>query len=269
MDIRELSEIFYLISSGTKDVSSRKDECELRKKALSSLNGIVKVAFDTRRINQETDYIPRRGLQNYHRSEPFVTEAMHDKLSIFAKLKAILDNLKAVFETYPEWQDSYVRVLLNSIERALRTHQKDGDYTESQPGVGSLDYLEELLYVRYRLTPDMVKSMSDANLAKLLLQKDDSLGQLGLSLRKSPEPVEIATTATIFPNLVSNAVPVRAPVEIPYASVYANNNISRGDVITKNYDTLLDKLFGDVKASADNKEVERTITITVKDKVVG
>jgi hypothetical protein len=31
---------------------------------------------------------------------------------------------------------------------------------------------------------------------------------------------------------------------------------------------LMEKLFGNVKANKENKEVERTVTITIKDKVV-
>lgn len=44
--------------------------------------------------------------------------------------------------------------------------------------------------------------------------------------------------------------------------------ISKRDVATQTYDNLLDKLFGGVKATKENPEVERTVTITIKDKFV-
>jgi len=231
MDIKDFTEIYCLISKGTKDVSQRKNMAKLRKYAMKSINSgsFVKLAFDTRRINQETDYIPRRGLQNYHRSEQFISEALSNKIKNFVKLKNVLEKLKQEFGREPEWQDSYARVLLNTIDRAIRSDQKDGDYTEAQPGVGSLDYLEELLYVRYRLEMNNISSLSEDKLEKIILERDESL------TRKD----------------VNNAF-----------------EISKRDVATQSYDSLLEKLFGGVKASKDNPEVERTVTITIKDKFV-
>jgi len=235
MDIEELSEIHDLILAGIKDISGRKIISNLRKEAIKSLSEtkIIKLAFDTRRINQEIDYIPRRGLQNYHRSEAFISEALSQKLNNFVKLKLALDELKEKFEAQPEWQDSYARVLLNSINRAIRFDQKDGDYSETQPGVGSLDYLEELLHVRYRLDMNMIKSMSGDDLKRVLLEKDELL------MKKD------------------SVLPAINSVEI-----------SKRDVATQGYDSLLDKLFGGVKATKENKNVERTVTITIRDSFV-
>lgn len=230
MDIKDFTEIYYLISTGMQNVSSRKDTAKLRKDAIKSIasTGMVKLAFDTRRVNQETDYIPRRGLQNYHRSEAFLSEATSDKIQNFAKLKRGLEELKTKLGKQPEWQDSYARILLSTIDRAIRTDQQDGDYAESQPGVGSLDYLEELLYTRYRLDMNSIASKSEEELNKIILAKDESLT-----------------------NRDKNST-----------------EITKRDVATQSYDSLLDKLFGGVKATKDNPEVERTVTITIKDKFV-
>lgn len=230
MDIKDFTEIYYLISTGIQGVASRKDTAKLRKETMKSIasTGIVKLAFDTRRINQETDYIPRRGLQNYHRSEAFLSEATSNKIQNFVKIKMGLENLKEKFGKQPEWQDSYARVLLSTIDRAVRTDQKDGDYAETQPGVGSLDYLEELLFTRYRLDMNSIASKSEDELNKIILAKDESL------TRKDINHAEI----------------------------------SKKDVATKSYDNLLDKLFDGVKATKENPEVERTVTITIKDKFV-
>lgn len=230
MDIHEVAEIYYLISSGSNEISGRKDTADLRKQALNSLTStsLKKVAFDTRRINQETDFIPRRGLQNYHRSEAFLTEATSNKIANFVKLKKGLEDLKARFGKEPEWQDSYARVLLGTIDRAIRSDYNDGDYAETQPGVGSLDYLEELLFARYKLDMNSIASKSEDELNKIILAKDENL---------------------VHKNI--NAIP-----------------ITKTEIVTQGYDSLMEKLFGNVKASKEHPEIERTVTITIKDKFV-
>lgn len=231
MNLDNISELFELIARGTESVPSRKQGIGLRKSALSSLlsgAGFTKVAFDTRRIDQETEMNPRRGLQNYNRSEAFLTQAMGEKLKNFAKLKDVLSSLKNTYGRESEWQDSNARVLLATLEKGLRSDFHDGDYTESQPGVGSLDYIEELLHVRYRLSFDNLKSMAASDLKRVILSKDEDL------IRKD----------------VNHAL-----------------EITKGDVATQSYDTLMEKLFGGVRATAENPEVERTITITIKDSV--
>jgi hypothetical protein len=42
--------------------------------------------------------------------------------------------------------------------------------------------------------------------------------------------------------------------------------ITKSDVATKGYDSLIEKLFDGCKASSDNPDVERTITITIRDR---
>src|ERR1700722_2582360 len=154
MKLEELTDLYDLISEGVKNVHTRKLSMQLRKAGFNlatSNRGFTKLAFDTRRINQETEFNPRRGLQNYNRSESFITEAMSQKIQNFAKLRKVLVGLKEVYGKDPEWQDSNARVLLTHLDNGLRTFTQDDDFTESQPGVGSFDYLEELLHVRYRL----------------------------------------------------------------------------------------------------------------------
>ena len=229
MKIETISELYAIIAKGTESVPSRKQALKLRKAAFESLvssNGFTKVAFDTRRINQGTQIIPRRGLQNYHRSEDFISAATDLRLQNLAKVKRALDSLKSKYGNEYEWQDSNARVLLSTIEKGLRSDYQDGDYTESQPGVGSLDYIDELLHVRYRLSFDDICRMAETDLERTILSKDEELTRRGVS----------------------------------------SVEITKRDVATKNYDSLLDKLFEGCRASADNPDVERTITITVRDK---
>jgi hypothetical protein len=180
MKIDDIYEIYDLIANSSENFSSRKKMHTVRKQALAAITptGLVKVAFDTRRVNQETDYIPRRGLQNYHRSEKFISDEIAIKIEAFKKLNSVLEPLKIKYGREPEWQDSYTRILESAITKGLRTDQNDGDFSDVQPSMGSLAYLEELLYVRYRLTPDSLMSMSSEELSNVILRKDDLLSKM-------------------------------------------------------------------------------------------
>ena len=231
MKLETFTELYELIVSGIENVPSRKQGMLLRKAGLESFtsqNGFKKLAFDTRRIDQETEYNPRRGLQNYSRSEAFITEAVSQKLANLSKLRGVLEGLRHDFGKQHEWQDSNARVLLSTLDKGLRTGINDGDYATSQPAQGSLDYIEELLHVRYRLALADLTRLGETDLRKVILSRDEEL------IQRDPGKVII----------------------------------SKGDVATQSYDTLMEKLFGNVRASAENPEVERTVTITIKDKFV-
>jgi hypothetical protein len=225
-------ELFELISAGISEIPARKKAMALRKEGLKSFtasSGFTKMAFDTRRIDQETEFNPRRGLQNYNRSESFLSEAMGDKIKNFSKLRDVLQDMKEQFGKEHEWQDSNARVLLSTLDAGLRTIQKDGDYAVNQPAQGSFDYIEELLHMRYRLTFDDLSKKTASELKKVILSKDEEL------TRKN----------------VNKAL-----------------EITKSDVANQTYDTLMDKLFGGVRASADGEAVERTVTITIRDSVI-
>ena len=212
-------------------MASRKQSRQLRKVALETTvagQGFTKMAFDTRRIDQETEYNPRRGLQNYNRSEQFLSEGLAQRVKNFAKLRNSLNALKNVYGREHEWQDSNARVLLTAVDKGMRTGIDDGDFAaQNQPGVGSFDYLEELLNVRYRLTHDDLTRMSETDLTRVILTKDADLTNKD----------------------------VKQALEI-----------TKSDVANKGYDSLIEKLFDGCKASADNPDVERTITITIRDR---
>ena len=230
MKLDDISELYQLISDGRKSIPSRKQAILLRKAGLESHvsgQGFTKVAFDTRRIDQETEYNPRRGLQNYNRSEAFLTEALSHKLINLAKLRGVLEDLRAEYGKEHEWQDSNARVLLSTLNNGLRAGIDDGDFSSTQPAQGSLDYIEELLHVRYRLGFDDLVRLGEKDLKKVILSKDEEL------TRKN----------------------VKQALEI-----------TKGDIEKQSYDTLMDKLFSGCRASEDNPDVERTITITIRDR---
>lgn len=197
MRLEDILEVYSLISRGTENIPARKQAQAARKTVLDAIEHgtpITKVAFDTRRVDQESTYIPRRGLQNYHRSEQFVSEAIFQKVQAFDRLNKVLDQLKLEMGKEPEWHDSYTRVLSSAVQKGLRTEQLDGDFSDAQPSMASLAYLEELLYVRYRLTPDNLLSMSEDQLRKAILQKDELLLRKDSGVQMSAKQPEITPT---------------------------------------------------------------------------
>lgn len=243
MKLDDILELYQLISSGTENIPTRQRSIQVRKAGLENCvsDGFNKVAFDTRRINQETDYNPRRGLQNYHRSEPFVSEIMGQKIKNFAKLRTVLEGLKAKYGRDHAWQDSNARILLSTLDNGLRIEQRDGDFAISQPAQGSLDYIEELMHVRYRLGFDDLSKLGATDLEKVILSKDENLINQDINAMLSAQPLTTQSQNA----MVREAVP-------PHASA---------DVM------LIEKLFGDARASKENPETERTVTITIKDKL--
>lgn len=261
MRLLEVSELYNLISRGSENMSSRKESRLLRKEALGSVasgEGFNKVAFDTRRIDQEADYIPRRGLQNYHRSEKFLSDSIAQKIEAFSKLAKMLDQLKLEYGKEPEWQDSYTRVLQAAVNKGLRSEQSDGDFSDCQPSMGSLSYLEELMYVRYRLTANDIMGMTDENLRKAILHKDELLVRQGISNIRVPELVSEITPSDVskysYDSMMEKMLSTMAQVMSSYKPPTPE-------------DTLTSKLF-DVQATSNAPEVERTVTITIKDKIV-
>lgn len=124
-----------------------------------------------------------------------------------------VDHIKDKYLGSPEWLDSYARTLSNSLDRVLRIDQKDYEYFKPQ-----LDYLDELLYVRYRLNKDDIERMDQDEISGIILSKD-------------------------------------AKLEDSSGEIYKDSK--QENAIVKQKDDLLDRLFGSVKASKDNKNVER------------
>lgn len=247
MDVNDVFDIFELTHSNNQNIPYVKYASKMRKKAFNNLfekKSIVKLAFDTRRIDQETTYNPRRGLQSYHRSEPFVSDQMLNKISAFSKLSEILNELKLQYEKSPEWQDSYVRILCQAIDKGLRTIEADGDYSESQPSMASLSYLEELLHVRYRLTTDNLFKMANSELKNIILSKDESLTRGKISGAIIPSDVTKYSHEEMMMKMFASMAQI---------------------MMQSKSESDFSKLF-DVKATVDNPNIERTITINIKDK---
>lgn len=188
---------------------------------------LVKHAFDSRRVNQNTDFNPRRNLQYYQRSEPYLSAQAAERVGLFFKVKEAADEIREKYIGEPDWLDSHTRILCNAVDQTLRIEQRDFDYSHTQ-----LDYLSELLYVRYRLRPEDITNASRDQLRDIFLNKDERL------LRRS-----------VFVNYQRDLHKTSAPPT------------------SKIEDTLTEKLFGGVKASKDNKSVKRSVNITISDSI--
>lgn len=234
LKIKNIAEIYNLIFDASKGYQERKICIASRNDVLNK--PIIKVAFDARKFNSETDFHPRRGLQNYQRSESFISNALSNKIFTIKKLKDVLEKIKSEFITYPEYQDSYCRILLNTVNNVLRENIKDNEFSENQQSAGSFNYLEEILFARYRLTLENIANLSENDLKQNLLNKDEILKHKEI----------------LAPSLQSNA---------------ADPIINRAVIQANSYNDLLNKLF-DVKATAENKNVKRTVSITIEDSIV-
>lgn len=259
------NELTYSIVSSENEV-----EKGIRKVAMEQLTQpLVKLAFDTRRINQETDRNPRTNLQYWHRSDEFITQEQQKKINVFAKLYNILEDIKETYGSLKEWHESYVRVLYDNVSRTLRIKQADSDIFGPQ-----LSYLEQLLYARYRLSLDQVESLEVESIADTLLSKDENLLKRGIFFDKNnlsknshnePASLEIPQAKSF----VSKTAPT--PV---YASAPNSNNIPEiHNHIVIDGKTNQDSLNSLLSAATlvrknDEKVIERTITIKIRDEVI-
>lgn len=216
-------------------IENRADMRDFRQEVLETFMPIVKTAFDTRRIDQETIFNPRRNLQYYHRSSPFITKDAGETIKTFFKLKTAVDSVREDFSTDPNWMDSYCRVLCAALDRTLRIDQKDMDFSQPQ-----IDYLNELLYLRYRLKDEDIIKLDEKELREIILNKDEKLSHNKLYANYNKQTPTIKSQ---------------------------DDSIGKPMPIIKTQDNLIETLFSNVKASNENKEVERSVTITINDKI--
>ncbi|HVI41779.1 MAG TPA: hypothetical protein VM577_14095 [Anaerovoracaceae bacterium] len=197
-----------------------------------SESGFNKVAFDTRRIDQEHSRNPRANLQYWNRSQAFIDEEDQGKIDIFSKLLPPLEEIKKSFGAQPEYFDSYSRILYDAVNRALRVKEADMDIFRPQ-----LAYLEQLLFARYRLSMDEISKMSQLALKDCILKKDENLLKRGAFLYATQNEGQQTQV------------------------IKDGNGVMR--------DNIVNAIFGNNGFRRDGERtVERTITITIRDQVL-
>ncbi len=213
---------------------------EAMKKMLTPSTPLEKVAFDTRRINQEKERNPRGNLQHWQRSAPFVENKDQERLDKFAKVFNAVKGLKEQLEGQPEWFDSFTRLLYDTLHRTLRTKQGNVEVFPPQ-----LSYVEQLLFNRYRLSMDDLQALSKYELQEKILTKDDSLMKRATTLRETG----------------------KAPTKLDSFSEEITKK-DGDDVNEGMVKGIIENLFSKIEKKESSKTVERTITITIRDQEV-
>jgi hypothetical protein len=196
-------------------------------------DSIKKVAFDTRFIDQERERNPRENLQYWQRTQEFVPLDTQRKLVSLNKVKAVTQQLREKYGNQQEWLQSYAKQLDEHLSNA--TMVKDGGVVEVfEPQVR---YLEQLIDTRYLLRLAEIETMKEEELGKVILSKDNKLAAkiaaIGVPEKKESAKVDV-------------------------------DQKSMGDALSK----VISALFGGELRKDGEKNVERTITITIKDNVV-
>lgn len=193
--------------------------------------GFVKNAFDTRRTDP-TERNPRSNLQYWTRSASFTPEEDQRQIDAFSKLVAPLVEIKKCYDGEQDYFKSFARELHDNVNRVLRLDIKDGDTHYSQ-----LNYLEQLLFARYRLSIDNILSMGEIELKNRILEKDETLMKRGVTVSKEQ---------------IKNSF---------------SGDVSKNGMATQ--DSIINAIFGNNQLRREGeKTVERTITITIKDNVI-
>lgn len=213
-----------------------------RKAALLELSKptLKKVAFDTRHINQQTERNPRANLQYFHRSQEFLDTEDEEKMKVFAMLIEPLEEIKSQYQTEPEYFNSFARQLYDNVHNIFKL----AEINAFKP---QLEYLSQILYLRYRLTPDMIKSASVPELKQTILKKDENL-------------LKRATTAQLLQS-------VRGDTAAPSIQVSSALK-SDGNASKSTQESIVNAIFGmPLTRKEGEKTITRTITIQLTDKV--
>lgn len=292
-------DIFAKIAEVSNNNLNRKKEMIIRSGVIKP--GMVKVAFDTRKIDQYNDYNPRRGLQHFKRQEPFVSTETREKINSLKVVQAILETAKEKYISDDNWLDSNSRILLDTVNRVLRKNIDDDNYSETQNSLSSIAYVEELLNIRYGINISDISEYNKEKIAEALLKHDPSLTKNGFEpLVFNNKPVNIKNydnlaneynmiKTQLFDlknSMKTNGNEIKHPTQMPMSDNLAkyltlnddlvkklmnnnsgiNFNITNGGGSSDSTSNILKELFG-VKAT-EGKDAERTITITIKDKYV-
>lgn len=267
-----------------------------RKAALNTVkekdSSIKKIAFDTRRIDQEVERNPRSNLQYWNRSDAFIDEGDQYNIKVLGRLFKVLEEIKDKFGRQPEYLDSYARQMHEHVGRALRVNAGDHDYYRPQ-----FAYIEQILFARYRLTFDEILKWSNESIQFKFLQKDEALLKRGHYLDSTNEidskfgdkkvnkrqsgavPIiqrisensEIEKEFVKNTNFANEVVTEAAPFLSKHEISTVNSEINSGKPVVgvnstvSTQQSIINALFGDVIRKPGEKASSRTITITIKD----
>lgn len=229
------NKLSYKISDDQEDLLI---ESFSRKAGLSCINQpLTKLAFDQRKFDPTKDIHPRTALQNYIRNDEYLDRTATKEVEILLKLKKPIEEIYKEYHSLPEWIDSYSRSLQNGLDRIMNISFGELELFKPQ-----IEYLKQLLYLRYRLSLEDILSKSEEELKKIILEKDEKMVKSHTldKLKSSAAKEEIKKEAPIIKD--SNGLTQESIVN----AIFGNNQIRR----------------------SGEKTVERTITITIRDQVL-
>lgn len=210
-------------------------------RAMVPSEGLHKVAFDTRRINQETERVPRANLQYWNRSQQFLDEEAKNRIKALSKLIRPLEMIRDKYGHHPEYFHSYARSLHDSVKRAIKVDEEELDIFRPQ-----IDYLEQLLFARYRLSLEDLEKKSANHVYDQLIKRDEDLIRRDAYLKVTSDGSEDS---------------------VKRSSLSMSKDGNGLNQTTQ--DSIINAIFGNKDLRRDGeKKVERTITITIKDEVV-
>jgi hypothetical protein len=239
-DYHVVSNSDYMPAKFVYKIASSKEsssvERSARKAAFTSIArpSIVKRAFDSRRTDQDAERNPRHNLQYYTRSQQFIDEEDQKRLESFARLVKPLNAIKDKFGTHPEYFHSHARKLSESVTSLLKVKESDMDIFRPQ-----MDYLEQLLYARYRISKEDLQKMGSGMLQERILSKDEDLLKRGSFMHITGTEEEQPKTVASISKDGRNGLTQESVIN----AIFGNNNIRRDG----------------------EKKVTRTITITISD----
>jgi len=200
-----------------------------------------KVAFDTRRIDQETERVPRANLQYWNRSQQFLDEEAKNRIKALARLIKPLEMIRDKYGHHPEYFHSYARSLHDSVKRAIKVDDEELDIFRPQ-----IDYLEQLLFARYRLSLEDLTKKSMAQVYDQLIKRDEELIRRDAYLKITNDAHDENVKQSAF-SMSKDGDGLNASTQ----------------------ESIINAIFGKQDLRRDGeKKVERTITITIKDEVV-
>ena len=181
LTVRMLRDYCYYRDNGFSHVPSdqrfsiefgRIDNQQERMRALAELESpIKKVAFDSRFVDQERERNPRENLQYWQRTQEFTPLDVQRKVGVLSKIQKVTGALGATYGNQQEWLQSYARQLDDHLKNA--TMVKDGGVVEVFES--QVDYLEQILDTRYLLRLAEVEKMTEEEIGKIILAKDNKL----------------------------------------------------------------------------------------------